>query len=148
MLRMIKEGTKIPFHAIYAKSIINTIVVIKMKILFTAIILLTVFSATAQRDHLVWDRKNIDVINETDTTKIAICKERGHIFEIGSFAIITPKDNRLKLIDYPDSTVSVDYRKAKIIRYRCLRCLQWIEEKDEPERMVIWRKRIQSDTIK
>jgi hypothetical protein len=31
MLRMIKEGTKILFHAIYAKSIINTIVAIEMK---------------------------------------------------------------------------------------------------------------------
>lgn len=66
-----------------------------------------------------------------------LCKERGHIkptvYE--STAMFCPD----RYEEYQDLTVVV-HVGCNYIRYRCIRCLQDVEEKEKTVREVIWRK--------
>ena len=107
-----------------------------MKIILTVILLLIGVCVWAQRSTIIWNGEKVKIENRTNFTEGKICLERGHIIDFSKRRNIKIH-KMIKFVDYPDSTVMIDYRKASTTQYRCIRCRQWITMTDEPERITI-----------
>jgi len=102
-------------------------------------LLLTVTLVQAQRDYVFLKGEETTVVNETYNSSKTICAERGHIIEAGKIMIRSgPKV--LEIVDYPDSTVVLDYRGAYGSSKYCTRCKQWLFEDAKPSSVTIWKR--------
>lgn len=107
-----------------------------MKIILTFILLLLGVCASAQRSTIIWNGEKVKIENRTNLPEGKICLERGHIIDFSKRRNVS-KHKMIKFVDYPDSTVMIDYRKASTTQYRCMRCRQWITMTAKPEIITI-----------
>lgn len=72
-----------------------------------------------------------------DSTKINICKERGHVHGGSSFTTLAYCEPYL--IETDSTTIRV-YPSCNVVTSSCMRCGDLISEKEKEIREIIWRK--------
>jgi hypothetical protein len=113
----------------------------KFKLGYALCILLAFsYSVSGQNETLtsiLTKNDTINLVQKADTTLNPICKVRGHV--CGGVVSTTDMYCSPYTIDTDSCTIKV-YPSCNWISYQCVRCREWVSEKEPERREVIWRK--------